>query len=176
MNSDGEGLAVEHTLIENFPRVGTKEKSIAQVSQTLLDDVSLRVPERIICMWLPAEAFDPSERWRWSDVGAALVRWASSSFSTVPIGNSTQVIEVPVKPGVSQSLEIRITASEAPGNPGIVLVHGLLPVDSELVLPALKRAIFQEGTKAPQKRSRQSGFASRTTWKANPSRLGHRPT
>jgi hypothetical protein len=137
----GELLAVEHTLIVNFPGVLEKEIFIKAASGTLLEDVSLRVPRRTIDVLLPAEAFDRSQPWLWTDLDTALACWARVSFATLPSGNSTHVIPIPLRSGTSQSLEIRTAVGEAPGGPGTILVHGLLPKDSEPVLQALGKAI-----------------------------------
>ena len=137
----GEGLAVEHTLIENFPAVLQKEKFIKTASGSLLENVSLRVPGRTIDVLLPAEAFESSQPWLWADLAAALACWARVSLAALPTGNSTHVIPISVRSGASQSLEIRTVVSEVHGGPGTILVHGLLPKDSEPVLPALKNAI-----------------------------------
>jgi hypothetical protein len=137
----GERLAVEHTLIVNFPDVLRKENFIKTASRTILGDVSLRVPRHIIDVLLPAEALDPSQPWRLTDLDTALACWARASLAALPTGNSTHVIPISAQSGASQSLEIMTVVTEAPEGPGAVFVHGLLPMDFEPVLPALKKAI-----------------------------------
>lgn len=143
-NATGDRLAVEHTLLESFPGVSRKEKSIKAASRKLREDVSLRVPERVIWVFLPAEAFDCSQPWLWTELDSALDCWARTSLAALPAGDSTHAIPVPVKSGVPQTLEIKTTVSETPGHPGAVVVRGLLPKDVGPLLPALERAICKK--------------------------------
>ena len=128
-SATGEGLAVEHTLLVNFPNVWRKEKWIKETSEQLRNDASLRIPERSIWVFLPAEAFDTSQPWCWTELGAALTCWARCSFAALPIGCSTHDVTVPAS-GAPQSLNIKTTVSETPGSPGTVSVGGLFPEDA----------------------------------------------
>ena len=147
-SAKGERLAVEHTLLPNFPNVWKKEEHIKEASAQLGNDASLRIPERGIWVFLPAEAFDVPQDW--TSLGEALTLWARRSFAGLPVGFSTHEIRAP---GISQSLNIKTTVSETPGSPGTVSVHGLFPEDAtptlhdanaegtRYLLPELERAI-----------------------------------
>jgi hypothetical protein len=144
-SATGERLAVEHTLLESFPRVWEKERSIKAASRKLREDASLRVPERIIWVFLPAEAFDRSQPWLWTGLDAALACWARTSFAALPAGDSTHRIEIPLPSGASRPLEIKTNVHEAPGNLlGAVFVHGDPPKNLKPVLPALKKAMREK--------------------------------
>lgn len=143
-SATGERLAVEHTLLENFPQVWAKEERIQKATAQLRKDSSLRIPERSIWIFLPAEAFDTSQPWTWHDLDEALADWARSSLASVPVGYSIHQINVPTQSGISKSLEIKTAVSKSPGSPGAVLVHGLFPEDGQAacyLLAELERAV-----------------------------------
>jgi hypothetical protein len=141
----GERLAVEHTLLESFPRVWEKEKFIKVASQKLREDATLRVPERIIWVFLPADALDRSQQWLWTALDAALACWARTSLAALPTGDSTHRIEIPLPSGASRPLEINTTVHEARGNLlGAVFVHGDPPKNVKPVLPALEKAMREK--------------------------------
>ena len=136
-NAAGDRLAIEHTLLENFPGIWSKSHGLAEVAHTINHDLSLRVPERVIFLFLPPEAFDPSRRWRWEEITTALTSWCQSSLADLPLDCSMQQICVGSPP---RELEFEAVVHKKPGSPGVLWVRGGMPVAEAPMVDALKTA------------------------------------
>ncbi len=130
-DASGKLLAVEHTILENFPDVWRKEDFFKRATKSLQDDVTLRVPGRVIWLYIPAEAFDTANPWRWDHVDQALILWAKTSLSTLPVGCSEHAIPI-----TSSQFKFKALVIEHSDNPGAVIVKGLLPIG---VIPSLEK-------------------------------------
>jgi hypothetical protein len=135
---NGRRLAIEHTLIQPFEKQREDDIPFLAVFEQLRADASLRVPNRLIDVLVPAFAVIKGPDWK---VVANKVReWFVQVKNTLPAdGEVWHTI-----PDVGFELKVLTQTMELPGTEGVVAVGRLLPTGEpfgKVLLKALSNKV-----------------------------------
>jgi hypothetical protein len=117
--SDGKTLVIEHTLIQPFLK-DKEDFARSERFQHIEADESIRIPERIIYVYVPAGALQKGSSW---DAVVNIVHaWLKANITTFPDGLSRPVCPISgVKKAGNLTLQVKVVRS--PGTAGRLLIR-----------------------------------------------------
>lgn len=119
--SDGKTLAIEHTLIQPFVE---DKKDFAHFKHFLRieADKSLIIPERIIYVYVPAEALQKD--YSWDSVVTTAHKWLKANIVSLPEGISQQTCPIiDIRKRKASDLNLQVKVIFAPGFEGAFMIR-----------------------------------------------------
>ena len=131
---NGKRLGIEHTKIQPFEGQKADDRPFLAAFEHLRNDPTLRLPNRLIDVLVPAKAIGKGPNW--NELAPKVREWFMEAKGSFPVeGESWHAI-----PNLGFDLKVLVQTMEIPGTEGSVVVGRILP-SGEPFAEVLRRAL-----------------------------------